>query len=104
AVVVAALAVGTGFALRGYLIGNLDADLTAATSRALHALTEPTRPGPGDAVRLPGQAAGTLAAFVDDGSLVLAGVLDSSGQGTLELTREQRAALAVAANGQEVGS
>ncbi|HWL01001.1 MAG TPA: ATP-binding protein [Microbacteriaceae bacterium] len=104
AVVVAALAVGTGFALRGYLVGNLDHDLEAATGRALHALEGPVRPGPGDAVGLPGQAAGTLAAFVDDGALLLAGVLDASGQQTIALTSDQRAALAAAANGQEVGT
>jgi len=104
AVVVAALAVGTGFALRGYLVGNLDDELTAATDRALHALEGPARPGPGDAVGLPGQSAGTLAAFVDpDGALLLAGVLDASGLRTIALTGEQRGALAAAANGQSVG-
>jgi len=105
AVVVTALALGTGFALRAYLVGNLDTDLQATTSRALHALEGPVRPGPGDAVSLPGQTAGTLAAFVDeDGALLLAGVLDSSGQRTITLTSGQRAALAAAANGQAVGS
>src|SRR3546814_14823526 len=67
-----------------------DHDVTAATSRALAALVEPTYPGSGDAVALPGQSAGTLAAFVDDGSLVLAGVLDPSGQHTVELSGEDR--------------
>jgi len=103
AVVVTALAVGTGFALRGYLMGQLDADLAAATNRAFHAVQGPARPGPGDAVGLPGQSAGTLAAFVDDGALLLAGVLDSSGQNTIALTGDQRAALADAANGRSVG-
>lgn len=105
AVVVAALAVGTGFALRGYLTTGLDDDVRAATGRALHALEAPGRRAPGDAVSLPGQAAGTLAAFVDrDGVMLAAGVLDSSGRSTLLLTRDQRAALAAAANGQAVGT
>ena len=103
-IVVAALAVGTGFALRGYLVGELGDEVAAATSRALRALESPVSPAPGDAVGLPGQAAGTLAAFVDDGDLLLAGVLDASGQRTIALTRDQRAALAVAANGRPVGT
>ena len=105
AVVVAALAIGTAFALRGYLVAGVDENLSATTSRALRALQEPLRPGPGpgDAVALPGQAPGTLAAFVNGGSLLLAGVLDPSGQ-TLALTDEQRASLADSVDGQIVGT
>jgi two-component system OmpR family sensor kinase len=103
AVVVAGLAVGTAFALRGYLVGKVDADLSAATSRALVALERPARPGPGDAVGLPGQQPGTLAAFVTSGSLLLAGVLDDSGQ-TLALSDGQRASLVEGINGQPIGT
>jgi len=103
AVVVAALAVGTGFALRGYLVGELDGELSAATGRALAALEGPYRPGPGIAVGLPGQGPGTLAAFVDEGSLLLAGVLDPSGR-TLALNDTQRASLAERIDGRTLGT
>ncbi len=102
-VVVAALAVGTAFALRGYLIGKLDADLASATNRALVAIEGPSRPGPGDAVGLPGQSPGTLAAFVDGGALLLAGVLDESGR-TLALDDAQRSSLVAGINGRGIGT
>lgn len=103
AVVVAGLAVGTAFALRGYLVSKLDADLSAATDRALVAVDGPAMPGPGDAVGLPGQRPGTLAAFVVDGALLLAGVLDESGR-TLALTDAQRESLIDGINGRALGT
>ncbi|MBO9577154.1 MAG: two-component sensor histidine kinase [Microbacteriaceae bacterium] len=103
AVVVAALAVGTGFALRGYLVGRLDADLVAAKDRALAALSTPLPPGPGDAVGLPGQSPGTLAAFIRENALVVAGVLDRYGR-TLPLDDAQRGSLADAVDGRTVGT
>ncbi|MEN0104532.1 MAG: HAMP domain-containing sensor histidine kinase [Curtobacterium sp.] len=80
----------TVVAYRGYLVGRLDAELSTAANRTLGPGGSPSpppgadsgdRPDPGNAfIGAPGQAAGTVVAIYRDGSSVLAGYTDSSGQ------------------------
>ena len=73
-------------ALRGFLIGQLDDQLTAASGRA-SAFVQPPHPGPRDPPHRdphhqrfpPGQAAGTLTARIVDGKVRFGAVLDDSG-------------------------
>lgn len=84
-VTLVAVAVGvvTVVALRGFLIGRLDAQLTAAGGRSSQAGAPPSSgPGQGGGAAFllaPGQAAGTLGARIADGSVSAAGILNISG-------------------------
>ncbi len=72
-------------ALRGLLVGRLDAQLTVASGRSQLALEgrpdgdRDGRPPAGDFLALPGQGAGTLAGLVVLGSVATAAILDESG-------------------------
>lgn len=72
-------------ALRGLLIGKLDAQLIAAGERSSSAFLEPDpglRPPPAEGPRFllaPGQGVGTLGAVIRDGTVVDAAVLDTAG-------------------------
>ena len=92
--VMASLVIGTisVLALRSFLVGRLDQQLTAAVNRSTAAVIRensqspmaPNRPGrDGDrtqgALLAPGQTAGTLVAVVNNGGSVSAGLLSESG-------------------------
>ncbi len=91
-------------ALQSLLVGRLDAQLTAATTRTQLAFEHrpdgdrDDRPPPGDILALPGQGAGTLAGFVSLGTVSAAAVLDESGA-PVALDEEQRELLAAAQPG-----
>lgn len=85
------IGVVTTVALRDFLTGQLDAQLAAASERTSQAFEHsPDNRGPGDDDRdgdqpgpgflnAPGQAAGTLGARMQQGTVVEAGVLDEAG-------------------------
>ena len=94
-------------ALQGFLMGRLDSQLEAASDRTRMIVGEPPggpfpRPETDrDDLRVqPGQAPLTITSFVDSGSLVNPGYIDSTGV-TRDLTAEQqRALLDVPADGE----
>ncbi len=75
-------------ALRGFLVGRLDAQLIAATDRSLGAIDDdPTgeegpvgRPPVTDLLGIPGQREGTLAGLVSSGVIVSAAVITDDGR------------------------
>ena len=85
ALVTVLIGVFSVFALQGFLVGRLDAQLTAATGRSQEAFEgRPNddfggRPPAGEVLALPGQGAGTLAGLVASNQLTTAAVLDQSG-------------------------
>ena len=85
ALVTVLIGVFSVFALQGFLVGRLDAQLTAATGRSQEAFAgRPNddfggRPPAGEGLALPGQGAGTLAGLVASNQLTTAAVLDQSG-------------------------
>ncbi|UDY22354.1 sensor histidine kinase [Nocardioides sp. Kera G14] len=85
AVVSALVGLITVVALRGFLVGRLDASLTAAGQRSSQAGTltsdddDPTNAGGNHFLLAPGQASGTLGARVVSGKLTQVGVLKDDG-------------------------
>lgn len=69
-------------ALRGFLVGRLDAQLTAATDRSLGAIEpeEGQRPPVDDLLGIPGQREGTLAGLVSGSVIVSAAVITDDGR------------------------
>lgn len=102
AAVVGVLTLVTGISLRGYLVAEVDDELRGVTTRAVRALESPL-PGPGGAVGVPGQAPGTIAAYVQDGVLTIAAVLDQGGDAD-DADEATVAALATAVDGERVGA
>lgn len=87
-IITAIIAVTSVFALRGFLVDRLDAQLTGATTRSQDAVEgrpggpggiNGERPPASDFVQLPGQAPGTLALVLFGGISVASGVLDETG-------------------------
>lgn len=84
------IAVATELALRHYLVGQLDGQLTSITQRSARMEHRPPPPdapprlprsGPGpEFLDAPGQPVGMVAALVTDGRLVKAGVLSGGGE------------------------
>jgi two-component system OmpR family sensor kinase len=78
----------TVVALRGFLVGQLDDQLTAASQRAFNYQGTGTPGGPGGGpdgggnpgLLARGQAAGTFSALISSGAVQLAGTLDESGR------------------------
>src|SRR5215217_5889045 len=74
----------TEFALRDFLIGQLDDRLAAANERGNHSLPSdwprknPAVPLPPDLLRVPGQGVGTLGMRIEPNGTVLAGVLKAT--------------------------
>jgi two-component system, OmpR family, sensor kinase len=81
AVVSTIVGIATTVALQEVLVRQLDAQLVAAASRSVRAGERPPPGGgPGPGLDAPGQAAGTLGAYVVDGEVRNPGVLDTFGQ------------------------
>jgi len=102
AIVVVLLSIGTGVVLRGYLVHDLDQELSATMDRAVQGLNAGSGVAPGYAIGVPGQTEGTLAAFIASNQLQSSSILSRSGQPTA-LSAENRQALPAAINGQHVG-
>lgn len=85
ALVTVLIGVFSVLALQGFLVGRLDAQLTAASGRSQDAFegrpgdADDARPPAGEFLALPGQGAGTLAGLVSASQVTTAAVLDQSG-------------------------
>jgi two-component system OmpR family sensor kinase len=101
ALVSVTIGVVTVYALRGFLVGRLDASLTAAGGRSFQAGDRPSDGGdrndPKGAQFLlqPGQAIGTLGARIKQGKVDQAGVLDDDGSIRTVSSSSVRSLLAV---------
>jgi two-component system OmpR family sensor kinase len=90
AVVCLVIGVATTVALRQFLIGQLDAQLNAASARTAG---PPPRHGDDRALFPPGQPAGTVGAQIDDGQVVNQGILDATAGDKRDLSADQIAVL-----------
>lgn len=92
AAVTALIGILSVVALRGFLVGRLDAQLTAAVDRSQGALDADGSAGgngdghrdrpPGDLLAVPGQRTGTVVGIVSGGTLTAAAVLGENGAST----------------------
>ena len=91
-------------ALRGFLVGRLDAQLTAATGRSESAIggdVQPSDPPPAaQFLGVPGQREGTLAGLVVDGVIYNASVISESGSLELVPTEDQSGLIGLAVDGE----
>jgi len=103
AVVCTVIGVVTAVSLRGFLVSQLDAQLTAASHRSPRSGSPPPgRPDPGAELRYllaPGQPAGTLGARVVGGTVTKAAVLDDDGDPRALSTADLTALGSVPADG-----
>jgi len=104
AVVCTVIGVVTAVSLRGFLVSQLDAQLTAASHRSPRPGSSPPagRPDPGAELRYllaPGQPAGTLGARVVGGTVTKAAVLDNDGDSQALSTADLTALGSVPADG-----
>ncbi|MFI0168051.1 ATP-binding protein [Streptomyces sp. NPDC017095] len=92
----ACLAVGitTALALRGFLMGRLDEQLTASGGRFAASLEHEARPDTDNRPDTRGQAEGTFGARLLDGTVTQAAVVDEAADRSLRLTTEDRHTLA----------
>ena len=97
ALVIVVVGAASGIALRGFLVGQVDAKLAGAADRALHSIDGD---GPGGSsegsksggIDIPAQGPGTLGFVMDASGATAAGILDEDGS-TIALTETQTAQL-----------